>query len=467
MLIKEFISVYARSSNITLIPTVNVIFPRKDGEDSVTCPIVSRQLFTVSDLKQWLCTEYNIPTCKQLLYSQSTPLMEDEELFDYFETILQCIDFHLYIFGSKNGEEKKIFEDLNVNVMQPINVYSTRNKTLLLTYCYEEGQFVQSLHNFIYQNLKIPQSSQRLFLNGGKISDEDNFVTMFISNKLVDVDGEFEVYLVVNGDKENLEIREDLKNDLDCIRTVTVMTSDDQQPLLEYPVHKTTAMRLKNEIYLEHQIPVMYQELRFKQKIISCFNDLDEIAFNGGKVQEVLVLNLLFSMFNEDGIVNFCTRFNLSILRNVTVQFLAGNFTIDAISEKLNSITDVKLYIQKHKSIPIRLQRIFFQKEEVKNITLFQLFPQQESPSIDTIVANLIVLPPKILKLKILSNYDFNTELEVGETSSILNVKEVLSNENGIIIDQIQLRSCLQLRILENSYGNVRCKKIQTFISRK
>ena len=228
------------------------------------------------------------------------------------------------------------------------------------------------------------------------------------------------------------------------------MTSDNQLTLLEFPLTKsTTPKMLKRKIFSKYKTPVRYQELYFQKKILTNLDDLLEAAFNGSNVQEILVLNLLFLPTNHKAVVKFCEEHNNNICKNITVQFLTSNFTIDLIKDRINTIQDMKLYIQKHKTIPIYLQKILFQRKEVGNITVPELFAQQDSSGADTIVISLFVMAPKMIKLKVSSNFDFHAELEVEETTSVLKLKEILSEECRISIDQIHLQDDMG-RILKN-----------------
>ena len=166
-------------------------------------------------------------------------------------------------------------------------------------------------------------------------------------------------------------------------------------------------------------------------------NVYNNFVNNEGRFTENLYATLLLGSIDSTNVTKveeFCQKHHMKFLKQIKINFLTGQITIDVISNNLETIGEVKRQIKSLKGIPPHLQMLYHdEKVELSDETMLAFL--NKSMLHDCITFDLIVKPVKEIELNILCNFLKDKEefqVTVLETDTLGRLKEIISGKVGI-----------------------------------
>ena len=432
---------------------IDIHYLESDKYSLVKYPYLEIGCLGISVLKSWVEATFKIPCKEQTMIYDNDEIIENEFFPKYLSNHRKGdLKVKLLVYSTADEDLNSLYRRLEIKTILPVDV-SSFGTSNVWRFDYRRGG--EKLDGFIENSLQIPKHKQRLFINGHRISSNDIEKALFSERDLekygviqnfpfYEGDGDFTEILsslpvkpVVQVDDIETELLERVQRlGLSRIRSVIIKHPDPENSTIFYdcPLSRleSTERKLHELLAEEHEgISPRYLCLLHNQQSIMYVENIEDLFIEKDRVHENLFLTLAINKNTDEDMQKFCEKYNLTPYKKVNIKFLTGEFSVDVLSGVKITLRDIKDEIFKTKGIP-HLKQLYHENVELSDDDDKLTFTNQLMTQ-NCITLNLLVKPAQKFKLYINANFlKEQMEIEILETSTILDLKKEISARSGI-----------------------------------
>ena len=417
-----------------VVPYIDIQIPRIFCENSITeYPLLEIGDMRTSVMKSWIEAFFHIPVEEQELGQiAGNDFLFTLEVINNRETFVPREEIYLNVYSTTNDELRSVYRENNIRTMVPIHVTSFDTDHHWV-YHYRG----QNVKEFIENTLKIPEDRQRLFHEKFLVNLDQVYGLILRAPDTIEINLAAQVD---DGENELLEIVQRLG--ISRMRSILIKHPVNDSVMFDLPLSKVERIK-ENWLPLDMIYELIGNEsqglsksclyLMRNEEEFKCDFNLHEHFLNENCFSENLCLILLVSPYGTQDVPStdrFCEEHGLKYIKQVNINFLTGQFTIDVITNKILALIEVKAYICHLKGIPPHLQVLYFDNVNLSDDT--KLITLNRSMNRDSIILTL-VKPAKEMELRLSGNIiKEQLTVKVLETDYINRLKDIVNEHTGI-----------------------------------
>uniref|UniRef100_A0A7M5X333 Ubiquitin-like domain-containing protein n=1 Tax=Clytia hemisphaerica TaxID=252671 RepID=A0A7M5X333_9CNID len=391
--------------------------PVIDSDWTLNYPLLMIGSFDVKDIKLWIENQFQIPAHQQtILYENGSPISNDSIPLFWINlsSTLTPQQLKLFVFNTNDEELNAIYKRNGVRTMSPMKVTSFGNEEKVWLYHYN-GVGGQTIIDFLSQTLKIPSNKFRLFLIGVWVPRND--LSPFRLN---------EIQFAVRADDSEVELLKILsEHGISRINTTIIQHPSKNNTICMLslllwganPNSRRVCQMIGEKFDLDY-FSTKYHWLQHGGEIFFRDVSVRGLKHTSG-ISENQVLSLYVKPNTNKDIQEICRK-------QVKINFLTGQFSIDLQGVPGFKVEDLKNAIYKVKGIAPHLQSLFDLKPgECELSDSMDLFLLNTWMLLESITLNLIIKPPKEVSVTLECVFhEGKMEFNMKESDTIADIKQ-------------------------------------------
>ena len=431
---------------------IKVSIPKLNNEETIIkYPVFEFGSINPEDIKFFIRESFKISIDQQLLcFDDNTLKLADDLLYRWFMSsyVGENLLLKVIVLHTDDQHVRDFYNQNDIKMKDPVKITSGADNKIW--YYHYKGTNYQSLNEFLHEKFEIHSYKFWFFIEGKRVDLRKN-----------DIVNCKELKVAIQADDIETDCLQQIKKrGLSRIHSIMIRSQRADSILCTFPLSMFAGKFILhfNIEFICETISERYEELS-NTKIWLTFND--ERLHEDTEVKDLFVqddeikADLMLTLFVHPNkiVKDFCEKHHLVYLREISISFLTGKFTIDLFSQDSIIITveDLKKTIYRLKNIPPHLQSLFNEK-----ISDSELSSKVEISSLNTFIIedslhfSLIVKPAKDVSLNIHCDpalYRQSIQLKFKESDTFADVKQLIATVTNCPFSMISISNLEQRQL--------------------